>query len=176
MKARQNKIVSLLEFIQTGKLAEVELGWSKEMVLNSLSKPDCKSYMGHGLSIWQWSTFEMHFADDELYLLWCDGLRWLKNPLKKQFKFDKWIFRDTRRLNFSYFCSVLNELSISYSLKGTFYDPHAVLPSNVLLLVDGTNVRVYFEDYDTISESIEQYQLVAIGATQSTSSPSERDL
>ena len=36
-----------------------------------------------------------------------------------------------------------------------------------MLLVDNTDVVVYFEDYEDECESIEQYQLVAIGATKS---------
>lgn len=176
MRRGAEKIVSLLEFIKTGKLDCVALGWTMEDVLTNFCKPDDKNDMGHGMYIWRYSTFELHFADNELFLLWCDGLRWLKNPTKKQFKFDKWLFKDTSRLTFSYFCSVLTKLDISFSVKGTFYDKDKTLPSNVMLLVDNTDVVVYFEDYEDECESIEQYQLVAIGATKSHPQHNVREL
>lgn len=176
MRARNKKFVSLLEFIQTGRFGLVELGWTKNRILTEFYKPDDKGYMGHGMSIWRYSTFEFHFVDDILTMFWCDGLRWLKNPLKKQFKLDKWILRDTSRLTFSYFCSTLDELNINYTIKGTFYDDTRKLPSNVMLLVEGTNVIVYFEDYENVCQSIEGYCLVGIGASEMHSEYKVREL
>lgn len=176
MRRGATKIISLLQFIETSKLENLELGWTKEDVLSKFYKPDDRSYMGHGMSIWRYSTFELHFADDKLSLLWCDNLRWLKNPIKKQFKFDKWILKDTSLLTFSYFCSKLNEHKIPFSTKGTFYDKAKALPTNVMLFVDDTDTVVYFEDYEEESDSIEQYQLVAIGASKTHPQHNVREL
>lgn len=176
MKRGTKEIVSLFEFIRAGKLDDVELGWTKDDVLTKFYKPDDKSYMGQGMSIWRYSTFEFHFANGELFLLWCDNLRWLKNPTKKQFKFDKWIFKDTSLLTFSYFCSKLTKYQISFSTKGTFYDEEAELPSNVMLFVEGTDIVIYFEDYEKECELVEQYYLVAIGASKTHSEHNVREL
>lgn len=177
MKRRSNKIISLFEFIKTGKFDIVELGLSKEQIINLFCKPDNKNDMKNNMSIWNYSTFELHFYKDNLMALWCDNLSYLKNPHKKQFRFDKWVFSRPKLLTFSYFCSVLKKEQIGYKAYETFFKySNNHLADNIILYIDNTNVHIYFEDTDDTATSIMQYHLVGIGCSECKSLDNTKEI
>lgn len=163
-----NKIhISLLEFIRTGKFANIEIGQTMEYIQNNFPPPDNISDMGYDTFIWQYGVFEFHFIAGALTLLWCDNLNYLNNPDKKQYILDKWILSESNKLSFSYFCSRLDQENIKYHLNGTFFESeNQKLPDNIILSVDNTDTVIYFEDTDQNAVSLSEYNLIAIGASQ----------
>lgn len=159
MKPRNLRVVSLLEFIKTGNFGDLELGFTKQDVLTKFCKPDDKNYMGCGMSIWRYSLFELHFLDEVLVAFWCDGLQRLKNPSKKQFRLDKWVFANVKILTIDYFCKLLIDLGLIYEI--------IQLDPSLILLIKDTNVNVYFEDIDENAKSLREYRLIGIGASES---------
>lgn len=117
--------------------------------------------------IWRYGTFEFHFSDNILCLLWSDNLGYLFSPRKKQFKLNRWILDKYQKFTLSKFIEALSEESIAYTLQGTFYTfaPNEGLPDNVILSIEGTLVQIYFEDYDQVQKSIYDYEIIAIGAS-----------
>ena len=177
MKRRSDKVVSLYEFIRTGRFYVVELGFTKERILTEFCKPDDKYDLDNGMSIWSYSTFEFHFLEETLIAFWCDNLVYLRHPHKKQFRFDKWSFSNPEILTFPYFCSLLDKERIEYTVKGTFYDSaEQLLPNNLILFINGTDVHVYFEDMNDNATSIHEYSLIGIGASGSRLTHNTKDI
>jgi hypothetical protein len=159
-------IISILEFIKTGKFGSVEIGQSVDEVRRVFPKPDDVSRMSKGVYIWRYSAFEFHFADGDLISLWCDNLPYLKKPGKKQFKWDYWILRKyVEPITLAQFISEIKERSIPYILSGAFYSGE-LLPDNVMLSITGTDSVVYFENLNEKADSIYAYELIAIGASK----------
>lgn len=161
-------VVSILEFIKTGKFGTVELGQNTETIKRIFCKPDDISDMRHNMFIWRYGAFEFHFSDDILFLLWCDNLSYMFSPKKKQFKLDRWILDKYKDgLTLSKFIEAIKDEGIDYILKGTFYtaDSESLLPDNVMLCVTGTDSIIYFEDPLELSTCIWEYQIIAIGSS-----------
>lgn len=159
--------ISLLDFIKTGKFGNIRVGQSMHYVRDNFPEPDDIWDAGNDTCIWSYGVFEFHFISGQLTLLWCDNLSYLENPGKKQYRLDKWLLDEPNNMTFSYFCSLLDQEGIKYSLRGSFFTSQEQgLPDNVILSVDSVDTEIYFEDSEEEATSISGYNLVAIGATQ----------
>lgn len=166
-QARSKKVVSLWDFILTGKFGDIEVGQTKDYILKHAYKPDEKFDMGSGLSIWRYSAFELHFIDETLNFLWCDNLFWLNNPKKKQFHLYKSVFNDMEKLSFSYFCKLMNDSSIEFSVFSVVYNQKDII-DQLILHINNSNTEIYFQNPNDDDEDvpIEEFMLVAIGAVE----------
>jgi hypothetical protein len=159
--------ISLLDFIKTGKFGTVQVGQSMGYIRENCPLPDDVWDAGNDTYIWSYGVFEFHFISGELTLLWCDNLSNLGNPDKKQYELDKWLLNKPSKMTFSYFCSLLRQEDIKYTVNGTFYtSKDQGLPDNIIISVDNTDTVVYFEDIEEDAATVSEYRIVAIGATQ----------
>jgi len=159
--------ISLLDFIKTRKFGNIQIGQSIDYIIENFPPPDDIWDADNDTYIWSYGVFEFHFVSGELTLLWCDNLSYLGDPDKKQYKLDKWLLKEPNKMTFSYFCSLLDKEDIKYTLKGSFFtSKDQGLPDNIILSVVHADTEVYFEDTEEDAETLSDYCLVAIGATQ----------
>lgn len=168
-------VVSILEFIQTGKLGVVELGWTTEQVERQFFAPDDKSTMRHAMEIWRYSTFELHFCEGKLFLLWCDGLPWLARPNKRKFSFKKGLLRHYKKLSVKKCCSELERLGLNYQLFATYFDEQQAA-DNVQIRLQHQQVVLYFEPLGEHVVTLGDYRIVALGASENPNNYKTRSI
>jgi hypothetical protein len=156
-------IVGILDFIKTGALGRVRIGQRADEVEKIFPAPDCKDRMGKDAWIWSYGTFEFHFNEGQLTLLWCDNFPLLPTE-KNQFRWDLWILNKYRRLTLDRFLDSLYRKKIPCALYGWFSERNeSGLPDSVRVDIAGTCVSIHFEDDAT---SFFDYKIVAIGASE----------
>lgn len=154
--------ISLLDFIKRGQFGNIELGLTKSDIEAKFCTPDDFWDAGQGMSIWRYSTLELHFLDETLVLIWCDCLELIQDTNK--FSIDMWLFNDLDKLTYQYFRSQLDRIGLRYSVKENNYSMNK-LPDSVVLSIEETPVIIYFEDKRELQTSVEDYYLIAIGAS-----------
>ncbi|BCM93065.1 hypothetical protein IAD21_04952 [Abditibacteriota bacterium] len=69
-------MISLLSFVQTGRLDDVELGTKRDEVERAFGPPN-DWFAGHQVTespIWKYGNIELHFdAEDRVFLIFCDN-------------------------------------------------------------------------------------------------------
>ncbi|MFT0213375.1 hypothetical protein VQ643_12340 [Pseudomonas sp. F1_0610] len=158
-------VISIWEFIRTGKFGAVALGWTTEQVEQYFFAPDDKSTMHHAMEIWRYSTFELHFCEGKLFLFWCDGLPWLTRPNKRKFSLNKGLLRNYKRLSVKKCCAELERLGLDYQLFARYFDDQQAA-DNVQIRLAQQQVVLHFEPLDECATTLGDYRIVALGASE----------
>ncbi|UIR56792.1 hypothetical protein LZQ00_03000 [Sphingobacterium sp. SRCM116780] len=112
--------IDFLEFFKTGKFDCIKLGQTKEWILNNFSNPDSRfdeRIKKDGFDIWTYGNIEFHFFGEELFLIFSDHFLRTKLRSGKKLKLNRWIFKDTSRLQLSYVLLELNKNNIDFKKK-----------------------------------------------------------
>ena len=109
------------DFIKNGKFDYIQIGQSKEWILNNFPDPDGYFSMSYKDSIWKYGTIEFHFSENQLFMIFCEQL---SLPDENGIKINKWIF-DRRPLTMLECIRILNDERLSFSLNHSKYDEGA---------------------------------------------------
>lgn len=111
--------IDILKLFQTGTFDFIQIGKTKEWILNNFPPPDDYA-RGDNLEnseIWRYGTIEFYFTGDILWQVYTDYL----DPIHagKHFKIKKWILEDPYLLSLDFVCQNLNKERINYQIKHT---------------------------------------------------------
>ena len=149
-----NKIeIDFLEFFKTGKFDYLKLGQTKEWVRNNFPDPDHKEFEHN---IWQYGNIELHFYEDELFLIFSDYLQVLSGG--KSLELKKWILDTPDLLTLEYVISKLNEEKIDFTKVH-----HKICKNVIEITITDSNVQLTFIDYDEADINPNQYMLSSFG-------------
>ncbi len=129
--------INLLEFFKYGKFDYIELGNSKQWIINNFPNPDGfnKSFFQKKCSIWRYGNLEFHFDGDVLYQIYSDYINQLNAG--EHIQLDKWILATPSKLTLLYVIEHLNNEKIEYK-KVNFLQTQVqlILQSGVILGFD----------------------------------------
>ncbi len=76
MECRAPIHISIYNFMMFGKFDSIEIGQTKEWILNNFPNPDDRIVQkrGQGFDIWRYGTIEFHFVGEELVLIFSDSI------------------------------------------------------------------------------------------------------
>lgn len=151
-------ILKLKDFILYGIFENIELGKTKNEILENFIEPESIEELGNGFSILAYGTLEFHFFNNSLVLIWCDNLQYIDSyaPLKV----DKWILNESNKLTVSFVTEILRHENVEYSIT------HSEEQKNSIINIKNSNVALWFEILDNnFYPYLEpnEYELVAIG-------------
>lgn len=134
MNSFQKPIIDLRSFIQSGACDVIKLGQTKEWISNNFPTPDSQfdeEMQVHGFDIWTYGHIELHFKEEELYLIhsdhWPDG----NITAGDNIHLKKWIFSDIESLDLISVLEALNSENIDYSKSSNELGCHLLLKSGV---------------------------------------------
>lgn len=151
-------ILKLKDFILYGMFEIIQLGQTKNEILEKFIKPESIEELNGGFSILAYGTVELHFFNNKLILIWCDNLQYIDSY--SQLKVDKWILNEPNKLTVSFVMDTLHYEKIDYNIK------HNDKLKNSIIKIKKSNVTLWFEILDNdfypyLEPS--KYELVAIG-------------
>jgi hypothetical protein len=107
--------ISLKEFLITGTFGPIELGATRQQLIDILGKPQRWGTQKDQASaeIWRYSWIEFYFphGGDGLYMILCDHLDWLES--RARFDLDLWIL--SNQLTLAAFETAMNDQQISFT-------------------------------------------------------------
>ena len=98
MKFNNRIKVSIKDFFLDGKIDFIELGQSKEWILNNFPNPDdfgCGNTIQEA-KIWRYGSMEFHFDKERLTMIFSDYIENLS--IGDNLILDKWILNKPRKL------------------------------------------------------------------------------
>lgn len=142
MKLKEKINIDFEEFFTIGKFDFLKLGKTKEWIINNFPDPD--GYEEHPeiykASIWTYGNIELHFNDDELFLIFSDYINELDGGDSLELK--KWFLENTEKLKLSDIISQLNSKHIDFQKRTNNIGQTTVN----LELQSGVNLGFYLEE------------------------------
>jgi len=108
--------IDILEFFQTGKFDFLQIGKSKEWILNNFSPPDDWSNVKtlKQATIWRYGNIELHFDNQELVLIFSDYIEDLDGG--KSIVLNKWILDRPKSLTLSNIIKEFNNHNMDFTV------------------------------------------------------------
>ncbi len=159
MKLKNPIQINLKDFFQKGQFDCIKTGKTKEWILNNFPDPDNfdhSLFMSKKCNIWTYGALEFHFDLDELFLIWCDNLPYLKNS--KSIKYEKWILEDLSKMTLLEVQKILNSEKSNYSVK---LDKDS---KNAIIKIKQSEVGLWFENLTETEEELpdfNEFKLIA---------------
>jgi hypothetical protein len=117
MKLKEKINIDFEEFFATGKFDFLKLGKTKEWIINNFPDPD--GFDEHPEvfkdDIWRYGNIELHFNNDELFLIFSDYINGLDGGDSLELK--KWFLVNTDMLKLSDIISQLNTKHIDFQKR-----------------------------------------------------------
>lgn len=117
MKLKEKINIDFEEFFATGKFDFLKLGKTKEWVMNNFPDPDGFDEDPEVFNddIWYYGNIELHFNEDELFLIYSDYINDLDGG--DSLELEKWVLEDTNKLKLSDIIHVFNEIHLNFCKK-----------------------------------------------------------
>lgn len=118
MKLDKKLHIDFKTFFLEGRFDFLTLGNTKEWVINNFPDPDGFEEINdivYRSSIWTYGQIELHFDNDELYMIFSDYIYTLDGG--PHLTLDKWFLVDTDQLTLIDVLTYLNQEHIEYSKK-----------------------------------------------------------
>ncbi len=142
MKLKEKITIDFEEFFTTGRFDFLKLGKTKEWIINNFPNPD--GFDDHPEvfkdDIWRYGNIELHFDNDELYLIFSDYINELEGGDALELK--KWFLENTEMLKLADVISQLNSKHIDYQKRTNTTGQTTVN----LKLQSGVKLRFYLEE------------------------------
>ena len=117
MKLKEKIKIDFEDFFATGNFDFLKLGKTKDWVINNFPDPD--GFAEHPEvfkdDIWIYGNIELHFNNDELFLIFSDYINELEGG--DSLELQKWFLTDTEKLKLSDVISQLNNKHIDFQKK-----------------------------------------------------------
>lgn len=117
MNLKEKIEIDFKEFFTTGKFDFLKLGKTKNWVINNFPDPDgLKEYPKvFEDDIWRYGNIELHFNNDELFLIFSDQIKELDGGTS--LKLNKWFLGNTEKLDLSEVITQLNDKHIDFKKR-----------------------------------------------------------
>lgn len=134
--------IDLEVFFATGKFDFLKLGKTKEWIINNFPDPDGfdENPAIFKDDIWTYGNIELHFNNDELFLIFSDYINDLDGGNSLELK--KWFLENTKKLKLSDVISELNNKHIDFQKRTNKIGPLTVS----LELESGVNLGFLLEE------------------------------
>ncbi len=150
MQLKDKIAINFLEFFKTGEFDCLQLGQSKEYIINNFPDPDGfnGSFMHPRKSgdIWRYGNIELHFdKGNKLWMIFSDYINTLNGG--KNLILEKWILEKPKELTLLKVIEHLNKEQIDFEKKAVFEQIKIkLLKSNVEIsfLLEEKNQRTKF--------------------------------
>lgn len=139
MKFNHKIKINLEEFITLGKFDCIEIGQTKEWILNNFPDPD-DIMAGKSIDkspIWRYGNIEFHFREDKLSMIFCDYIEEMYGG--DSLDLDIFFLHELNSLTFSSILNKLTFLKVNYSIK------HELSINQVILTITESNIYMAFE-------------------------------
>lgn len=146
MELKQPITIDMKAFLLEGKFDCIQMGQTKEWIKHNFPDPDSDNYMGHHLSIWLYGGIEFHFDHEQLYMIWCDNLRFMDRC--KTLRVNKWLFHNLDELTLGL---AQNQLNHEYCSYRVMFDRELKTTG---LQIQKSRVSLWFEQEECSSEYI----------------------
>lgn len=134
--------IDMFEFLKTGKFDYIELGQTKDWILNNFPNPDYRSKEGQfdkGVDIWLYGKVEFYFSEGKLYQIFSDHFQ---NDYYQGKKFNMgddiivkpWIFKHPKKLTLDYVIRKFIKVGIDFEKQTTSHSIDLILKSGVKLI------------------------------------------
>ena len=131
--------ISMEDFVKKGKFDCIQIGQSKEWIINNFPDPDYGYSMSYKDTIWCYGSFQFFFAKNQLASIFCENLA-LDVP--ESLKIDKWIFN--LPVTLLKFIEILNNDYVDFNLE--HHNPKHGLSSRVTITIASSKVKLDFYD------------------------------
>ena len=131
--------ISMEDFIKKGMFDCIQIGQSKEWILNNFPDPDNGYSMSYKDTIWCYGSFQFFFDKNQLYRIFCEDSALC---VPKSLKIDKWVFG--LPVTLLKFIEILNRDSVDFELTHR-NSKHEVSP-RVEIAILCSKVRLDFYD------------------------------
>ena len=127
------------DFVKKGKFDCIQIGQSKEWIINNFPDPDYGYSMSYKDTIWCYGPFQFFFAKNQLASIFCEKLA-LDVPAS--LNINKWVFN--LPVSLLKFIEILNSDYIGFML--THHTPKRGLSSRVTITILSSKVKLEFYD------------------------------
>ncbi len=160
MKLNQKIHINILEFFKTGRFDYLELGQTKEWIINNFPDPDGieSGEKIKNTNIWCYGNLELHFYNHKLFLIFSDYIETLSGG--DSIDFDKWILDKPQELILEKVVGEFNKLKIDFSIT------HKINLDQVELEIIESKVKLTFHGEE--EEDANKFKLVAFSLSADT--------